>query len=150
MVEQLRKRDFLTVARILSRALLIFLAVYLADVTADPIEPVLRNYIGMHAEQMVGDLGDPMLRTPQELWYRHEPTISGGNPGVPNPTATLGRSGVIVYGPGADYPPLTMSPDLCDVAVKLDRKGIITAIDHYGPGCFEFIHLLIQKNAAPP
>ena len=122
----------------------------MTNVTADPIYPVLHSYIGLHADQMMGDLGDPMLRTPQELWYRQEPTISSGNPGLPNPTARLGRTGVIVYGPGGNYPPLTMSPDLCDVAVKLDRKGIITAIDHHGPGCFEFIHLLKQRNPAPP
>jgi hypothetical protein len=132
------------------RALLIITAAQMANVAADTIDAELKNYIGMHAEQMVGELGDPMLRTPQELWYRHEPTISEGNSGVPNPTATLGRTGVIIYGPGVDYSPLAMSRDLCDVVVKLDRKGIITGIDHHGPGCFEFIHLLKLRNATPP
>ena len=65
MFKRLRTRDFLTLARIILRPVLIILALYIARVTADPIGPVLHSYIGMHAEQRGGELGEPRLRTPQ-------------------------------------------------------------------------------------
>ncbi len=144
------QRGLPEVTRIMLRPFLIIFAAYIANVTADPIDPVLERYIGMPVEQIVSDLGEPMLRTPLELWYRHESAVNNGNPGAPNPTVSLGGTGVIIYGPGVDDPSLTMSRDLCDVTVRLNRKEIITSIDHRGPGCFEFIHRLKQSNTAPP
>lgn len=122
----------------------------IANALADPTNNALGGYIGMPAQQILNDLGDPLLRTPQELWYRNEARIVGGDPGVPNPAQSIGRNGVVVNGAGGDYPPLAMSRDFCDVVVKLDRKGTITEIENHGPGCFEFIHVLKMRHADPP
>ncbi len=129
-------------------ALYVFVCVDIAF--ADINKSELDDYIGMPAEQILSDLGEPLLRTPRELWYRNDPQIVGGDPAAPNPAVTLGRGGVVVRGAGGDYPPLAMSRDFCDVVVKLDSKGIIKAVENIGPGCFEYIHLLKMRHVTAP
>lgn len=106
----------------------LYVFVHMGNAFADLNTGELDAYIGMPADQILNDLGDPLLRTPRELWYRNDPQIVGGHPGAPNPAVTLGRRGAVVRGAGGDYPPLAMSRDFCDVVVKLDTKGTIEAV----------------------
>jgi hypothetical protein len=135
-------------------AIIIMVSMYLsmqaAMTFADLNKSELVDYIGMPAEQIVNALGDPLLRTPLELWYRNEAEIGGRHPEAPNPAVALGRSGVVIRGTGGDYPPLGMSRHFCDIVVKLNRSGTITSIESHGPGCFEFIHVLKDRHAIPP
>ncbi len=119
-----------------------------AEEAAEPGE--LGAYVGMSAERLIEDLGEPGLRTPHELWYWHGPTITGGRPGPPTPTVTRGANGVTITGAGGEYKPLAFSRDVCNVVVKLDAAGLIETIDKQGPGCFEFIVLLQQRYARTP
>jgi len=107
----------------------------------------LGAYVGMKAERLIEDLGEPVLRTPHELWYWNGPTIKGGGPGLPSPTVTRGRNGVVITGAGGSHAPLSFSRDVCNIEVKLDATGLIEAVEKQGPGCFEFIVLLKQRHA---
>jgi hypothetical protein len=124
-----------------------------AEAVEDAGKDGLEAYIGMAAERLIEDLGEPMLRTPHELWYSNGPEISGGYPGVPTPAFVAGRNGVTVNGAGGDYAPLYFSRKACDVRIKLGGTGLVEAVEALGPGCFEYVHRLQQQRAgrsSPP
>lgn len=123
------------------------------NATEPATDAALRAYIGLAGQRLIDDLGEPLLRTPHELWYSNGPSIAGGHPGAPNPAVVSGRNGVTVSGAGGDYLPPYFSRDACNVLVKLEPTGLIEAVESQGPGCFEFIHLLLQRHAggsSPP
>ncbi|MGR9091111.1 MAG: hypothetical protein ACU85U_11090 [Gammaproteobacteria bacterium] len=108
----------------------------------------LDAYIGGDVAAMQRDFGEPTLKTPTRWWYSNQQRVSGGMPGAPNPAIVGGRLGVMVSGAGGDYQSLTISPDMCDLTVTIDKDASVTSVETAGPGCFEYLHAL--KRARKP
>ena len=110
----------------------------------------LHAYIGLNAQRLIDDLGDPLLHTPDELWYSNGPKINGGHPGAPHPAINGGRNEPILGGAGGNYSPLHFARNFCNMVIKIDRAGLIVAVEEQGPGCFEYFHRLKHRYAQDP
>lgn len=134
----------------------LFLTIFFAHSAhaADPSATTgLSAYVGGSVDRLVDALGEPGLRTPNELWYWRRARISGGQRGLPSPSIRSERNGLLFNGAGGNYAPPSFTRDFCNVVITLDDKGLIETVDEQGPGCFEFIHSLRRarkENSTAP
>jgi hypothetical protein len=107
--------------------------------------PVLEEYVGQPSEQLLQALGEPRLRSPNQLLYTRKSELHGGRLGAPQVVIPGASSRFIV---GSEYQQFSV-PDLpCDLIANVDAAGLVNSIERKGPGCTEFIYLLQQQQAA--
>ncbi|MFT4563724.1 MAG: hypothetical protein ACI9BW_003482, partial [Gammaproteobacteria bacterium] len=127
------------------RVKLALLVLFLAHPTTEPhAASILEEYVGQPSEQLIQTLGEPQLRTPDQLWYTRESGLRGGQLGAPQVTISGASSRFIV---GGEYQQFSIANLPCDVIANVDEGGLVTSIEQKGPGCTEFVYLLQQRQA---
>jgi hypothetical protein len=122
--------------------LVLFLTSSIGELSA---APTLEEYIGQPSEQLLGALGEPLVRSPDQLLYSRKSQPRGGKLGAPQVIIQGASSQFIV---GSEYEQFSV-PDLpCDLIVSVDAAGLVNSIERKGAGCTEFIYLLQQRQTA--
>ena len=107
-------------------SLALFVAIALP---AAAVAQKLGSYIGVPAVQLIETLGEPLLRTPNELWYSTPTDIVGGRYAAPIISGSGGLGGLSV---GSIYQPLSLAERPCSISVAIGATGLVETVEQSG------------------